>query len=39
MKKMYENPQMEIVRLETVRMLPDSLVQHFKQEEAVEEAM
>ena len=39
MKKMYENPRMEIVRLETVRMLADSFVQHFKQEDAVEEAM
>ena len=39
MKKMYENPRMEIVRLETVRMLADSLVQQFKQEDAVEEAM
>ena len=39
MKKMYENPQMEIVRLETVRMLADSFVEQLKQEDAVEEAM
>ena len=39
MKKMYENPQMKIVRLEKVRMLADSFVQQFKQEDAVEEAM
>ena len=39
MKKMYENPRMEIVRLETMRMLADSFVQQFKQEDAVEEAM
>ena len=39
MKKTYENPQMEIVRLETVRMLADSFVEQLKQEDAVEEAM
>lgn len=39
MKKMYENPRMEIVRLETVRMLADSFVEQLKQEDAVEEAM
>ena len=39
MKKTYENPQMKIVRLETVRMLANSFVQQFKQEDAVEEAM
>lgn len=39
MKKMYENPRMEIVRLETLQMLADSFVEQFKQEDAVEEAM
>lgn len=39
MKKTYENSQMKIVRLETMRMLADSFVQQFKQEDAVEEAM
>ena len=39
MKKMYENPRMEIVRLETVRMLANSFVEQLKQEDAVEEAM
>ena len=39
MKKMYENPRMEIVRLETVRMLADSFVEQLKQEDAGEEAM
>lgn len=39
MKKMYENPRMEIVRLETVRMLADSYVEQLKQEDALEEAM
>ena len=39
MKKMYESPRMEIVRLETMQMLADSYVEHFKQEDAIEEAM
>ena len=39
MKKTYENPQMKIVRLETMRMLAESFVQQFKQEDALEEAM
>ena len=39
MKKTYENPQMKIVRLETMRMLANSFVEQLKQEDAVEEAM